>query len=115
MQANTAHGVRRSNEDKRKVVLRMLTDKEWKGWADAVIARHCNVSATMVRQYRGWMEPGRSDQGVPHTRRSGHKLRYYKAGKVEERVIQEKESRLDRILAGNVCPHCGQKMPVGKS
>jgi uncharacterized ParB-like nuclease family protein len=51
--ANHSHGLRRSNDDKRMAVLKLLDDPEWCLWSDAEVARACNVSPSMVAQYRG--------------------------------------------------------------
>jgi hypothetical protein len=45
---NAGHGLRRTNEDKRRAVLKLLTDNEWSGWGDAVIAKHCAVTQAFV-------------------------------------------------------------------
>jgi len=50
--ANAAHGLRRSNEDKRKAVERVLADPEWVKWSDREIARLCRVSNTFVSSLR---------------------------------------------------------------
>lgn len=50
--ANDAHGLRRSNEDKRKVVREMLTDPEWSQWSDNAIAKACRVGNHLVAQVR---------------------------------------------------------------
>jgi len=46
--ANDNHGLRRSNEDKRKAVITLLEDIEWSDWADREIARQCRVSVMTV-------------------------------------------------------------------
>lgn len=46
--ANSNHGLRRTNEDKRKAVLTLLNDLEWAEWSDHEIARRCNVSHVTV-------------------------------------------------------------------
>ena len=46
--ANASHGLRRTNDDKRKAVLTLLNDLEWSEWSDHEIARHCHVSHTTV-------------------------------------------------------------------
>lgn len=46
--ANSVHGLRRTNEDKRKAVLTLLNDLEWAEWSDREIARRCNVSQVTV-------------------------------------------------------------------
>jgi len=50
--ANAAHGLRRSNADKRKAVLIMLEDEEWAQWSTREIARQCGVSEKMARSLR---------------------------------------------------------------
>src|SRR6056297_19813 len=42
--ANSAHGLRRTNDDKRRAVTALLEDAEWSLWSDREIARHCRVS-----------------------------------------------------------------------
>lgn len=49
--ANSKHGLRRSNADKRKAVLTLLKDEEWSQWSDREIARRCEVSNRMVSNY----------------------------------------------------------------
>ena len=50
--ANATHGLRRSNEDKRKAVTTLLEDDEWAQWSDREIARQCAVSPTFVGRIR---------------------------------------------------------------
>lgn len=50
--ANAAHGMRRTNEDKRRAVLTLLNDPEWCGWADREIARRCGVHHETVGNLR---------------------------------------------------------------
>lgn len=51
--ANGQHGLKRTNEDKRRAVRIMLTDPEWCNWSNRMIADQCAVSESMVR---GWRE-----------------------------------------------------------
>lgn len=46
--ANSSHGLRRTNDDKRKAVQTLLNDLEWADWSDHEIARRCNVSHVTV-------------------------------------------------------------------
>ena len=46
--ANSSHGLRRTNDDKRKAVLTLINDLEWAEWSDSEIARKCNVSHMTV-------------------------------------------------------------------
>ena len=56
--ANTAHGLRRNNEDKRKAVMTMLTSEavarndDAEPWSDNEIARVCRVSQPFVTKMR---------------------------------------------------------------
>ena len=50
--ANSAHGLRRTNEDKRRAVLTLLEDEEWSQWSDREIARKCAVSQPFVSRLR---------------------------------------------------------------
>lgn len=50
--ANATHGQRRTNDDKRRSVLRLLEDDEWSGWSDREIARICAVGAPLVASIR---------------------------------------------------------------
>lgn len=50
--ANADHGRARTNEDKRRAVLRLLNDPEWAAWSDREIARHCRVSPPLVATLR---------------------------------------------------------------
>jgi len=56
--ANTEHGLRRTNEDKRKAVETLLTheiasvDEDGKPWNNCDIARRCHVDEKMVRRLR---------------------------------------------------------------
>ncbi len=60
--ANTTHGVRRSNADKRKAVRIVLADPEWRTWSANEIAKRCNVSWGTVRSV--WAEV-RKEFGLP--------------------------------------------------
>jgi len=56
--ANGLHGHRRTNEDKRRAVMMLLGDPEWRHLSDREVARHCAVSQPFVSSLR---EP--SDNG----------------------------------------------------
>ena len=49
---NDDHGLRRTNEDKRKAVMTLLNDLEWCEWTDTAIAKECNVSSMTVGRIR---------------------------------------------------------------
>ena len=50
--ANAAHGLRRTNEDKRRAVMKLLNDPVWAGWASREIARRCAVDDKTVLALR---------------------------------------------------------------
>jgi len=50
--ANAAHGLRRSADDKRRAVARLLEDPEWQQWSDREIARVCHVGNRFVGDLR---------------------------------------------------------------
>ena len=50
--ANAAHGVRRTNADKRRAVKLILKDPEWRRWSNREVARRCVVDEGLVRQVR---------------------------------------------------------------
>lgn len=51
--ANASHGLRRTNDDKRRAVMVLLNDPEWSKWSNREIARQCGVSEKLVRDVRG--------------------------------------------------------------
>jgi hypothetical protein len=50
--ANTDHGLRRTNADKRRAVKTLLQDKKWATWTDRTIAKRCGVSQPFVSGIR---------------------------------------------------------------
>jgi len=50
--ANADHGLRRSNDDKRKAIQTLVEDIEWGDWSDSEIARRCNVSNHLVARVK---------------------------------------------------------------
>jgi hypothetical protein len=50
--ANANHGLRRTNDDKRQAVIKLLKDEEWKAWSDREIAKKCAVSQPLVSAIR---------------------------------------------------------------
>ncbi|BAY84398.1 hypothetical protein NIES267_38940 [Calothrix parasitica NIES-267] len=50
--ANATHGLRRSNTDKRRAVLILLSDIEWSKWSNNEIAKRCGVGEWLVRKIK---------------------------------------------------------------
>ena len=49
---NANHGIRRTNEDKQKVVRKLLDDDVWSKWSDGEVAKRCAVSQPFVSKVR---------------------------------------------------------------
>jgi hypothetical protein len=49
---NTSHGMRRTYADKRKAVMTLLDDFEWRDMSNTEIAKHCHVSPSFVSDLR---------------------------------------------------------------
>lgn len=49
---NADHGLRRTNEDKRRAVMVLLSDTEWGTWSNSEIGRQCKVSDMTVKRLR---------------------------------------------------------------
>jgi hypothetical protein len=60
--ANSAHGLRRTNADKRHSVEVLLKDDEWAKWSDRVIAEKCGVSHPFVADVRSQVETVTTDR-----------------------------------------------------
>jgi ParB-like chromosome segregation protein Spo0J len=69
--ANNAHGLRRTNEDKRRAVSTLLADDEWSSWSDRQIAEACGVTHTFVAAVRNPVvaERQQSNRGKSQARR----------------------------------------------
>ncbi len=61
--ANSTHGLRRTNLDKRNAVEKLLVDPEWQLWSDNQIAKQCAVDHKTVAKIRNDLQ--KSDLGFP--------------------------------------------------
>ncbi len=52
LSANSKHGLRRSNADKRRAVQTLLDDPEWSQWSSNEIAKRCAVGDHLVAELR---------------------------------------------------------------
>jgi len=59
--ANAAHGLRRTNDDKRRAVMVLLNDPEWSAWSANQIAKQCGVSHTFVNGLKSSLETNSSE------------------------------------------------------
>ena len=66
--ANAAHGQRRTNDDKRRAVLRLLMDAEWSKKSDREIARIAFVDNSYVSRLRPRPSVDEQQMAEPTTR-----------------------------------------------
>lgn len=87
--ANDDHGLRRTNEEKRRAVLRMLDDFEWGELSDREIARIARVSHTYVAKIRESLKKESPDEdNTPiETKAKANKP----AKKVESKPVETEE------------------------
>lgn len=69
--ANSAHGLRRTNEDKRRAVMTLLEDAEWSQWPQAKIAAACGVSREYVSRVSQSVSCDRSQDAARIVQRNG--------------------------------------------
>lgn len=72
MGANAHHGLRRSNDDKRKAVRTLLEDAEWGKWSDRAIAKACRVGHTFVAKLREDLTPSLESDSSERTYTTKH-------------------------------------------
>ncbi len=83
--ANAAHGLRRSNADKRKAVLIMLEDTEWSQWSNREIARQCGVDEKLIRRLRDSLSAAK-----PQTDSQPQVVKYKRGGKTHKQKSRGK-------------------------
>jgi hypothetical protein len=72
---NAAHGVPRTNDDKRRAVTKLLEDEEWSHWSDREIARRAKVNHDLVGRLRATIKvaiDGSSDKSGARTFKTKH-------------------------------------------
>ncbi len=94
--ANALHGLPRSNDDKRRAVLEMLKDPEWREWSDGVIAQKTNVSQPFVSKLRRELDSQNvlSDQSIDRSidRPSDHATAQPTVRRGADDVVRETKS-----------------------
>jgi len=97
---NETHGLRRSNEDRRRAVRILLDDEEWRGWANTAIARQCRVSEYFVRTVKieiGFDEREQDEERPRKTTRKGKQVtgRTEGIGSGREKPLKEPKPLVD--------------------
>jgi ParB-like nuclease domain len=70
--ANAAHGLRRTNADKRRAVYTLFQDAEWANWSDNKIGQLCKVDRKSVAKYRAEYLGNSQDSATRAVERAGH-------------------------------------------
>lgn len=102
---NNSHGLRRTNEDKRKAVMTLLDDLEWCDWADTAIAKACNVSSMTVGRIRKSLNLEQTEKKYLNKQGKEVTVNTENLGrKVEPKVEQEPEQddHLQELAHANV-------------
>ncbi len=61
---NATHGLRRTNQDKRRAIETLIEDPDWSQWSDREIARRCAVSHDFVSRFRRSLATNDSDKKI---------------------------------------------------
>jgi len=83
--ANATHGLRRSNADKRRAVLKLLSDPEWCQWSNREVAKQCGVGEWLVRQLKEELSACNTQIDQAYIRKCG----------VDEDTLREAQRRLE--------------------
>jgi len=67
---NATHGLRRSSEDKRAAIAKLIQDMRWSKWSDREIARRCRVDHHAVAKLRAELSPPLSLGNLPSEERT---------------------------------------------
>ena len=99
--ANATHGLPRTNSDKRRAVLTLLSDVVWSVWSDREIARRTATSQPFVSKMRA---DQRSDNVITHrTSKSSDRLRT-----CETTIRQGSEDLMRSALRANTLIRLGE-------
>lgn len=96
--ANFSHGLKRSNADRRKAALMLLTDATWGKRSDTWIAKQANVSQPFISKLRG-SQNVMSDE--PRETADGRVMNTSKIGKpaaTDEQIASKLTSQIERVI-----------------
>ena len=102
--ANASHGHRRSREDKRNSVLKLLKDEEWSKWSDREISRQCKVSQPFVSKLRADLTGNVISENQIRTYRNKHgnlstmNTRNIGRRKQRDEELEENQRELDEAI-----------------
>lgn len=93
--ANSKHGLRRTNADKRKAVETLLADAEWAKWSDSEIGKACAVDHKTVAAHRPAILGISQDAAVKVVKRGGKTYEQNTANIGKSQPAQEPEYNPD--------------------
>lgn len=97
--ANAAHGLRRTNADKRRAVEALLRDEEWAQWSDREIARRCAVDHKTVGALRGELSGEFPQIGARTAHRNGAEYMIATSGIGAANQGRKRSERVDDVAA----------------
>lgn len=106
--ANAEHGLRRTNEDKRRAVMMLLGDDEWSQWSDREVARQCAVSQPFVTSLRGKPSDNSLQMRTVQRGETTYRMDTSRIGRRTEPVEDECGDWSPNVQR---CPSCGQVLP----
>ena len=83
--ANAIHGLRRSNADKRRAVLILLSDPQWSQWSNNEVAKRCGVAEGLVRKLKEELSSFHTKIDQTYARKCG----------VDEETLRGAQQRLE--------------------
>lgn len=95
--ANAAHGLQRTQADKRNAILTLLTDAEWKKWSDREIAKRTHTDHKTVAKLRRELSGDGVDGEIPVERKFTTRHGTEATRHVEPK---QKAPMMDRVLSG---------------
>ena len=95
--SNAAHGLQRTQADKRKAILTLLTDPEWKLWSDREIAKNTHTAHKTVAKVRRELSGDGINGEIPTERKFTTRHGTEATRHVERK---QKASVMDRVLTG---------------
>lgn len=109
--ANASHGLRRTNDDKRRAALTLLNDAEWSKWSNNEIAKRCGVSHSLINGIRSSLETASSEprtyttkHGTPATMKTANIGGAQRTERTVAELSAEPASRPDLRIVETVPP-----------
>jgi hypothetical protein len=103
--ANQSHGLRRSNEDKRRAVIAALSHPKGAKLSDRQIAEHCGVGPSMVNDHRKRLSDSGSQMPSTPQIRTGRDGRSINTANIGQGRRPASDAGKSRKQFGGISPH----------